>query len=352
MGAPGPVLGLGVRDEGVLGAPVRVQGSDAGEPLVVGGHDDGGGGGAPAHPRALPLQRGQRAAVQQDAGAPGPVDGPGVNDLGAVVGHAGDRRVVDVREGARGGDQAGVGGADARDVGEELADGRAQGAGEGNRRQVGAVAAQHDGAPVRVHALAAGHHRDGVRGEGGAQRGGVGPQQLGVVRRALAEQAGARGGDRARRHPGRVEGRGEQGDADGLAAGQQHGGGRGGRVGGEVVQGLLEPAGGAGHGADHDDHRLPGGGPPGHVAGDAGEPVELGERGAAELQDQRGAHRSHPRRTAASTICRALSAAPTHRLSATIHSHTPRGSSGSTRIRPTCTAARPSSVAKTVRGIG
>jgi hypothetical protein len=142
------------------------------------------------------------------------------------------------------------------------------------------------------------------------------------------------------------------------------GGGLGGRLGGHGVQGLLEPAGGAGHGTHHEDQRALLVGAAAHrVPRHPAVAVEVGEGGTAELQHQRavigpvigpvaGRHASHPFSRARSTICRAFSAAPTHRLSATTHSATALSSSGSTRMRPTCTMARSSGRAKTVRGMG
>ena len=147
------------RDAGLVGHAAH------GHPGFVGGVGDGSDDRALhgviflSHPGAVVVGE-ARAHVDGDVVLARVLDGAHGEHLRAGGGHLQHLVVGDVVDLAGLGDQAGVGGVDAVDVGVDLADVGAQGVGQGDRRGVGAAAAERGHVFLGGHALEAGDEDD------------------------------------------------------------------------------------------------------------------------------------------------------------------------------------------------
>ena len=217
--------------------------------------------------------------------APGVLDRAKVEDLGAVGGQLQGLLAGEGLDALGGGDDAGIGGEQAVDVGVDLADVGVEGGGQGDRRGVGAASPQGGGVLDLVDSLEAGDDGDRAGLDGAGHPLGQHPDDGGLAVLGVGEDAGLGAGVGPCRHAELGDGHGEQGHGDALAGGQQdvHLAGRGvGGQGGGLVQ---EVVGRVPHRGDDDDDRvagLPGGD---DAPGDAPHRVDVADGRAAVLLD-------------------------------------------------------------------
>ena len=120
------------------------------------------------------------------------------------------------------GDNAGVAGVNAVDVGENLAEVGLDGGGDGDGGEVGAAAAEGGDAAVRGLPLEAGDDDDGTIGEGPQDGLGLDIEDAGLGVAGIGEEAGLRAGHGDGLAAHGVDGHAHQGDGGLFAGGEQH----------------------------------------------------------------------------------------------------------------------------------
>ena len=217
--------------------------------------------------------------------AAGVLHGAQVEDLGAVGGQLQGLLAGEGLDALGGGDDAGVSGEQAVDVGVDLADVGVEGGGQGDRGRVGAAAAQGGGVLDLVDALEAGDDGDRAGLDGAGHALGQHADDGGLAVLGVGEDAGLGAGVGARRDAELGDGHGEQGHGDALTGGQQDvhlaGGGVGGQGGGLV----KELVGRVPHRGDDDDDRVTGLAGGDDAPGDAPHRVDVADGRAAVLLD-------------------------------------------------------------------
>ena len=217
--------------------------------------------------------------------AAGVLHGAQVEDLGAVGGQLQGLLAGEGLDTLGGGDDAGVSGEQAVDVGVDLADVGVEGRGQGDRGRVGAAAPQGGGVLDLIDALEAGDDGDRAGLDGAGHALGQHADDGGLAVLGVGEDAGLGAGVGARRDAELGDGHGEQGHGDALTGGQQDvhlaGGGVGGQGGGLVE----ELVGRVPHRGDDDDDRVTGLAGGDDAPGDAPHRVDVADGRAAVLLD-------------------------------------------------------------------
>ena len=223
--------------------------------------------------------------MQRHPEAAGVLHGAQVEDLGAVGGQLQGLLAGEGLDALGGGDDAGVGGEQAVDIGVDLADVGVEGGGQGDRGRVGAAAPQGGGVLDLVDALEAGDDGDRAGLDGAGHALGQHADDGGLAVLGVGEDAGLGAGVGARRDAELGDGHGEQGHGDALTGGQQDvhlaGGGVGGQGGGLV----KELVGRVPHRGDDDDDRVTGLAGGDDAPGDAPHRVDVADGRAAVLLD-------------------------------------------------------------------
>ena len=174
------------------------------------------------------------------------------------------------------GNDPGVGGEQAVDVGVDLADIGVEGGGERDGSGVGSAAAERGDVLDLVDALEAGDDGDGAGLDGAGDALGQDADDGGAPVLGVSEDAGLGAGVGAGGDAELVDGHGQQGHGDALAGGQEDvhlaRRGRGGQGSGLVE----EVIGGVTHGGDDDHHRVAGLAGGDDALGDASNRLDVG----------------------------------------------------------------------------
>ena len=215
--------------------------------------------------------------------------------LGAERGHLQHLLVGDARDAAGAALDARVGGVDAVHVRVDVAALGLERGGDGHRRGVRPAAAERGDAAVGGDALEAREHGDLPPVHGLGQRLGGHVLDARAAVGGVAQDGGlpAEPGARVQSHGAQRHGQEPGGDL--LAGGDHHvvlvvGGRQAGSGGADGVGPADQLVGLAAHGADHHGHAAAGARLRGHQPAHAGDALQVGHGGAAELHDEAGGH--------------------------------------------------------------
>ena len=191
--------------------------------------------------------------------AAGVLDASQVEDLRAAGRHLQHLLVAEVVDLAGVHHDSRVGGEDAVDVAVDLADVGVEGRGEGDRRRVGATAAQcGDVLGVLADTLEPGDDGDVPRVEGGLDPAGGDVDDAGLAVDGVGDHAGLAAGEGPRLVAQVGDGHRQQGHRDALAAGQEDVELAAGREWRDLVGEVEELVRGVAHGGDDDADRVAG----------------------------------------------------------------------------------------------